>query len=353
MVPKFGVCLLPELDEKILADAFLAEELGYDYLWIGDHCQYDVFSMLTFFAQKTRRVRLGTSVTSPYTRHPTTIAAAIATVNEISSGRAVLGLGAAAGEVLRRQLFVPEFPLLHCKEAIEVIRPLLAGKTVTYEGETVRVNQYRLQMKAANVPIYLAARGPRMLELAGESADGVFINGLGAWPPALKNALQHVATGARQAGRSLRELDVVCWTRIAISEDPDALRDLIRPVIGLKLSVVPDNILKKRFGIGPELAHLIKGRFEAIKRDRDPLRPVGVLGGSVEDLISDSFVEKYCLCGTPEQIVRRIRKLLDAGATQICLLNWPRRDRPEDLSDVRIKTLRTFAEYVIPAFRDC
>jgi alkanesulfonate monooxygenase SsuD/methylene tetrahydromethanopterin reductase-like flavin-dependent oxidoreductase (luciferase family) len=191
-----------------------------------------------------------------------------------------------------------------------------------------------------------------MLELAGESADGVFVNGLGGWPPALKNALRYVEAGARQAGRSLHELDVVCWTRIAISEDPDALRDLIRPVIGLKLSVVPDNILKERFGIGPELAHLIKERFEALKRNWDPLRPVGVLGGNIEDLIADSFVEKYCLCGTPEQIVHRIRQLLDAGATQISLLNWPRRDRPEDLSDIRIKTLRTFAEYVIPAFRD-
>jgi 5,10-methylenetetrahydromethanopterin reductase len=342
--------MLPELDERIMTIALRVDELGYDNLWVGDHCQYDIYSILTMLAEKTQNVRLGTSVTNVYTRHPATIAAAIATVNKISGGRAILGLGAAV-RVLKNQFFPVERPLTHLKEAIQVIKPLLAGEKVQYQGKTVRLDNYRLHIDAEPVPVFLAARGPKMLQLAGETADGVFINGLGAWPPALEAFLDTVNQGASNAGRDLDDIEIVCWTRIAIAEDPSSLKEMIRPVIALRLSLVPNDILTSEYGVDPELAAELKNHFASKKKEYHPLRTWAELGGALRDLVPDSIVERYCLCGTPEQVVNRIRKLVDAGANQISFLNWPQYDRPEDMSEVRMNTLQIFSEHVIPAFR--
>ncbi len=351
MIPRFGVSSSNELDEEIIRTAIVADELGFDNIWVADHSQYDVFSILTFLASKTQNIKLATGVTSPYTRHPVITAAGIATVNEISGGRGVLGLGAGGKRAIGYQFFPPTRQLLHTREAIEVIKLVLSGKQFKYEGETAKVKNYQSHIKMKKVPIYLAAAGPKMLELAGEKADGVLINGLGSWPPALKAFLRNVEKGATRAGRVLSELGVVCWTRIAMAEDPEPLKELLRPAIGLNIAVKPLNVLIDTYGVEPELAKRIKERFMDVIKGWDPLKASTAQAQDIEKLIPESLITNYALVGTPEQVIQRIKQLVKVGATQIALRNWPRLDRPEDLSKLRMRTLKMFGEQVIPAFK--
>ncbi|MFC1802907.1 LLM class flavin-dependent oxidoreductase, partial [Thermoproteota archaeon] len=254
MIPGFGLSSNNELHEDVIRTIVLADELGFDNVWVADHSQYDVFSMLTYLSGITRNIKLGTAVTSPYTRYPVITAAAMATVNEVSNGRGVLGLGAGGEMAVGSQLFDMKRKLLHCREAMEIIKQVFTGETVRYDGKVFKVKNYRLRMKDPKVPLYFAASGPKMLELAGELADGVIINGLGSWPPALKAFLGHVEDGAKQGGRSLGDLDVVCWTRIAISEHPEEIVEKIRPVIALRIAYANERNLKEKYGINPKRA---------------------------------------------------------------------------------------------------
>ncbi|MFC1802901.1 LLM class flavin-dependent oxidoreductase [Thermoproteota archaeon] len=356
MIPRFGLSCSNELTDEVIRTAVVADELLFDHLWIADHSQYDVFSILTFLASKTQRIKLCSGVTSPYTRHPVILAAGIATVNEISGGRGVLGLGAGGRRALGHQLFTPRNQLLHTREAIEVMKSVLAGNAVKYKGKTVEVKSYLSHIKMKNAPIYLAAAGPKMLRLAGEMTDGVIINGLGAWPPAMKGFLKHVEEGTERAGRELKELDVVCWTRIAMAEEPESLKEMLRPAIGLNIAVQPIDALKEKYGIEPEVANQIKEKFEEIILKWDPLKAPKAQAKAIEELVPDYMLRRYALFGTPEQVVKRIKELMEAGVTQIALRNWPgvdprSSDRPEDISSLRMRTLKTFGEQVIPAFR--
>jgi 5,10-methylenetetrahydromethanopterin reductase len=356
LIPKFGLSVSNELSEEIIRTAKVADELLFDNLWVADHSQYDVFSSMTYLASKTKRIILGSGVTSPYTRHPVIVAGGIATVNEISGGRAVLGLGAGGRRAIGHQLFTPRKQLLYTREAMEVIKSVLAGDTVSYKGKTVEVKSYLTHIQKKNVPIYLAAAGPKMLRLAGELADGVIINGLGAWPSAMKGFLKHVEEGTKRAGRDLKELDVVCWTRIAMAEEPESLKEMLRPAIGLNIAVQPIEALKEKYGIEENVALEIQEKFEEIILKWDPLRAPKAQAKAIEELVPDYMLKRYALYGTPSEVVERIKDLNDAGVTQIALRNWPgvdprSSDRPEDISDLRMKTLKLFGEHVISAFK--
>jgi 5,10-methylenetetrahydromethanopterin reductase len=220
----------------VLSLAAEAEGLGYRWLWVNDdRLQKDPFATLAAMALGTQHAHLGVGVTNPYSRHPALIATAIATVDELSGGRAVLGLGAggtnhAALDVRR------ESPAGALRDAIAVVRGLLAGERVTVQGRVVRAREARLDFAPTrtDVPIYVGSRGPRVLELAGAAADGVIVGNV-ATPEGWAYALGRIEAGAGRAGRTIDDVRLVAWLYTCVADDGDAALDAIRPMAATSL----------------------------------------------------------------------------------------------------------------------
>jgi len=232
----YGIGLPPEAPVPDLLDlAEGAERLGYDYVWVNDErLERDPFTVLAAIAMRTGRIRIGPGVTNPYSRHPALLATAAATLDELSGARAVLGIG--AGGTNHAALGITrEAPVVALREALSVIRGLLAGETVTVEGRVIRAAEAKLGFEArAGLPIYIGARGPKVLELAGELADGVIVGNV-ASEAGWRYALERVAKGAGRASRDLGDLALVAWVYACVADDGEAALDAIRPMAATSL----------------------------------------------------------------------------------------------------------------------
>src|SRR5690349_2348957 len=169
---QFGFTLKPEHSiSETIELAQLGESLGFDYLWLFDsHVLWrDPYPLLTLIAEHTSRLRLGTCVTNPGTREPSVTASALATLDELSGGRMDLGIG--RGDSARRVLGKPPITMAGTEEAISVIRDLVAGKAVTYEGTELQLTW----SGKWQLPVWVAGYGPMALAMTGRIADGVIL----------------------------------------------------------------------------------------------------------------------------------------------------------------------------------
>jgi phthiodiolone/phenolphthiodiolone dimycocerosates ketoreductase len=229
-MPKFGVMINLAPYEQMARHVSLAESSGLDSIWIPDHLVVEdylghcpeAWSTLSALAIGTQKVSLGTSVTDPYRRHPAVLAHTVATVNMISRGRAVLGLG--AGEAMNVESFgIPwDRRLARMKETIEVIRKLWEGGIVDYQGEIFRLSKAFIQVPSTGKrppPIYVAANSPKTRSLVGTYGDGWLAEMMS--PERYANDISDVKKAARVAGRDITDIDVTCVVTTAISEDYD------------------------------------------------------------------------------------------------------------------------------------
>ena len=187
----------------------LSEALGYHQLWYTDIRMFrECYLGLAALAAHTQRIRLGPGVTDPYSRHPAVTAATIATLDELSGGRALLGLG--VGSTGFRELGIAKrLPVAALRETVDVVRRLLRGEEVSLQGKVVNLAGGRLQFTPprAAIPIYFATQGAQISKLAGEVADGVLIANI-VVPSAITFYLEQLHEGATKAGRRLDALDV-------------------------------------------------------------------------------------------------------------------------------------------------
>lgn len=263
---QFGVAFIPSMPAGDVVDlARLAETLGYDTIWLPDQTFHrDPFVLLGLCAQATRRVTLGLAVTNPYTRHPVQIARAAAAVDEIAGGRFILGLGAGnRSRVLGAMSLDASGAVRRIEECIDVCRRLFRGERVTYRSPTLVLQNLALDFAArADLPIYVASRGPRVLEMAGRAADGVLMEGLFT-SGGLSYGLGQIAKGARDAGRDLERIQRIAWQSAYLSDDPDAAASpLFRRWAGLIIRGTQDRILE-RIGIPLEVAGWVREDFAA------------------------------------------------------------------------------------------
>jgi len=216
-----AVCLQgvdpPDVFEQFVGQI---DRLGYDALWLTDSSLHsrNCWSYLTLAARASARLRIGTAVTNPVTRHPAITAVAAATVAEISGGRLTLGIG--AGD--RPLLSLAEKParLADLEKSIEVIRALWAGEHVTAQARGFGLDDAHYRFAPApDIPIWVSATGPKTLELAGRVADGVILLA-GLHPDGIRFALDHIDRGAGQAGRPRPEVTVFAYG--AIDDEDEA-----------------------------------------------------------------------------------------------------------------------------------
>jgi probable F420-dependent oxidoreductase len=331
-VLKFGLVSVFPPAAAALNRLRLAEELGFDYFWVCDsHVIWnECYTLLGWLVANGRRsdMRFGTMVTNPASRDPIVIASAFATLNQISGGRVECGIG--RGDSAVRVLNRRPSTVAETEAGVSLIRTLGSGRSMAIDGATVQIDW----ADGGQLPVHVAAYGPRMFEVAGRVGDGVIFGCADlhyiAW------ALTHVRRGAEQAGRDLKDLAVMCCTAIYISEDINYARDQVRSlgaVIGNQIADVLRN--SGAAGVPAELAAMVQDRGEY-----DYLRHMKKAAHA--DYVSDDIVDRLCIVGTATECVQRLTALADAGVTHMNFL-----DQQEDFDG----QMRTFAREVMPSIR--
>jgi probable F420-dependent oxidoreductase len=196
-----------------------AEQMGYTDMWSAEVGGADGLSPLAAIAATTSKVRLGTAILPVFTRPPALLAMSAATLQDLSDGRFVLGLGTSSSIIVERWMGTSfEKPLERERTYIELIRRMLAGDKVDSDDGIARVKSFRLQTKVEKpVPLYLAALGPRACRMAGEIADGVIF--FLKTPAGVKQSLEWVADGARSAGRDPADIEAVIRIPVIVDQD--------------------------------------------------------------------------------------------------------------------------------------
>ncbi|MER7170638.1 LLM class flavin-dependent oxidoreductase [Streptomyces mesophilus] len=347
---KFSYVMLPDYPlEESLASIRLADELGFHAVYAADETWHkDMWLLFAAAARETSRVRLGPSLSSVVLREPTLIAQALATLDELSGGRAEgvlssgnFGLLAQYGIDWTRQK-----PLSRTKEALHVIRTLLDEGTITYDGEFftydglftfARPVQERLPLKLG------AMRGPKSFEAAGELSDGCH-HALSYTREAYDYAVEHLRIGAERAGKDWRSLDIGAWVVFATGPDSAKAKEAARSMAGIYASSMPEEQLRRN---GVEPAEL-KPVIDAIA--------AGDLARGIE-LTSPETAEKLSVAGTPEECLEKIRRDIEPSGVNhmICAVTdrslvraFTGRDLP-GAADVETQ-LRLIHEEIMPAW---
>lgn len=253
-----------------IALARLAEAKGYHRVWIGEDLQgEDVFSYLSVIAGKTGSIGLGTGITSPWVRNLGVIANSSAGIQALSGGRFILGLGVGGlPELLKITGSKPRNTVARMREAVLLLRRLFNGEEVTYRGAFSSLRGYGLAYEVSPPKIYLGVRGPRMLELAGEIADGVIFSG------PLKSIARDVKIleeAAEEKSRNPEGIDRVLWNPFVLAEKPEDL-NLTSDMVSVMLGSMPPCALK-------------------------------LTGGGA---INIEAIEELCIYGNKEEIMRKL-----------------------------------------------
>ena len=280
----------------------LADELGYESAWIAEGHGGDQFALLAACAMATRRIRLGTSISSVFVRSAPTIGMAAATVDHLSQGRFILGLGSSHRVQVEPEHGLPfAQPTRRLRETVDVVRALLRDGTVAYRGEVVAIERFDLWFtpERPRIPVYLAALFPPMLEICGEIAEGAILT----WSTldAGRRALEHVATGARRAGRRAEEVDVASLLPCYVAKSAQEARDRMRPAVALYAGFFPRyNRLLAESGFA-EAARSIKAAWD--RGDRE---------GAARE-VPDALIEAVGIAGTADQCRERVAAYRSAG----------------------------------------
>jgi probable F420-dependent oxidoreductase len=329
---QFGFTLKP--DHTIPATLELtrsAEAAGFDYGWVFDsHVLWrEPYPLLTLMAEHSERLRLGTCVTNPGTREPTVTASALATLNEISGGRMDLGIG--RGDSARRVLGKPPITLAHTEEAVQVIRDLVEGRTVMYEGTELHfpwTGKWKL-------PIWLAGYGPLALAMTGRIADGVILQL--ADPDLIRWFAGQVRDAAQVAGRDPASIKVQSAAPLHVG--PRELgRERTRWFPALVSNHVVD--LVNRYP-REQLPESLTGYIH--DRTGYDYQHHAEVGSSNAGFVGDEVTDRFCVLGDASEVVEKLRVLADAGVDQfnVYLMNGDELEQLELIGRDVIPMLRS------------
>ena len=312
---RYGIVLLPGSLAGFGDLCREVEDTGFDLLGVADSQSVfrELYVALTLAALNTSRVRLGPLVTNPLTRHLVVTASAISSIDEVSDGRAMLGLG--SGDSAIFTLGAPPATLAGLEDSIVTLGRLTSGRPLDREGR-----RWQVHRSTRRVPVYLAAEGPRTLELAGRVADGVIV-GLGLTPDVIRLSLAAIERGARAAGRTLADLDVWWFAKTNVA---DTREDAVGPIT-MALAASANHAFRFTLegkGVPPDLYDRIRGLQRDYDAHHHEIAGAGNAGLIDRWELTDFLVDRFAIAGTPDDCIAQIRRATAAGARQFVVTSF-------------------------------
>jgi 5,10-methylenetetrahydromethanopterin reductase len=328
---RFGITVMAtEPPDSFRELVRLVEESGFDELWVCDSSLHarDVYAYLTLVATHTTRVRFGPNCTHPYTRHPGVTVNAMATLHELSGGRAVLAIG--AGDRPVTELGHRTATVSVVREMIESARALLAGGTVDRGGAVVLRHAHLPVALPSPLPVYVSASGPKMLELAGELADGVLFLA-GVYAPCVEFAVARIRAGAARVGRDPATLDLGCTLVGSLREDVALARQECVPLAAWFPQSAP--VYAALAGVPEATIAAIRAAYAG-----------GHFDGPREAFkhVTDEMIDRFTVAGPADLWVRRIEALIARGIrhVNVFLLSKDPHAMVRDLADKVLPQVR-------------
>jgi 5,10-methylenetetrahydromethanopterin reductase len=310
----------------------LAEKSGFDFCWVShDVFMRSSFVTLTTIANQTKKIILGNTILNPYTTNPAELAMFIASLDEVSGGRAVCGISAGSLEYMDWLGIPAEKPLTRTREAGELIRRLLSGKSAAYDGTEFHwAEQCYMRFKPvrSKIPVYIGGQGDKMLEYSGAAGDGALPI---LYPPEFASyAVEKISAGVKKSGRGPDEVDIAgcVWMSLAQSQEDattDALKELIAyfgPLLGEK---------------GLATVGLSREKFAAV---HETFKAKGI--AAARELVTPEML-RLAITGSPDDCIAELEKLEAAGVSQV-LIGAPLGPDPRE-------SIRIIGREIIPRFR--
>jgi 5,10-methylenetetrahydromethanopterin reductase len=286
-----------------VAFARYAEGQGFESCWVHEaYWNRDALSCLVAIAVGTDRLGLATGCINPYTRHPVLVASSLATLDELSRGRAILGFGTGFPGRLDEQGIAHDRPIAAMRESIALIRRLWQGEKVTFTGRSFSLKNVTLTVRPPHsVPIYLAGWGPHMLGVAGQVCDGYLARALES-PASCRRLIGAVRAAATAAGRNPEAVDMAAYLLCAVSSDRAEARAAMRhdPFVVYQFAVIDEAVLRES-GVDPQVKHRIAEPFW-----RGDL-------AAARDALSDALLNEFALAGTAHDVIARLEAYAAAG----------------------------------------
>ena len=301
-----GVPPAPAERENLVACVRVADDLGVDSVWVAEASGRDAVTFLTELALRTRRVRLGTGIVNPFSRTPAMLAMTFATLDELSNGRMVIGLGSSGANAVEHWHGVRfRQPLARIREAVEVINMIIAGQPLNYDGQIFSLRRgLRLQFEPVrpHIPIYIAATTPPSIRQAGAVGDGVMpIH----WPrDRLHDLRALMEEGARTAGRDASGLMIAPSVSLVLVDAEDAAashraREPIAHYVGRMGASYPEMLA--RYGYEAEVRAI-----QAAWERRDPIAAAAA--------VSERLLDATAVVGSLDACAEKLRTLRALGA---------------------------------------
>lgn len=305
-------------DASNLAVAVAADSIGYDVVWAAEAYGSDAATVLTWIAAQTQRIDVGSAVFQIPGRTAANTAMTAATLDTLSNGRFRLGLGVSGPQVSEGWHGVKfSKPLTRTREYIEVVRMALAREKVAYDGEFIKLplpggvgKSLRLTVHPARekIPVYLAAIGPKNLELAGEIADGWL--GIFFDPGDTSETLRYIDQGLAKSGRDRSQFDICVTVPVVLGDDYQSAIDAVRDYAALYIGGMGSkevnfyNQLAIRMGFEKEAAAI---QESYLQKDYQAAR----------NAVPTEFIERTSICGDDSHVLERLHQYADAGVTTL------------------------------------
>lgn len=287
--------------KEIIGSVKLAEEIGFDTVWMLDsHLLFhEVYTLLGAIGAQTSRIKLGTAVTNPLTRHPSVTASAFQTLAELTDGRAVLGIS--VGDSALKAMGLKVARMAQLAETVSCIRALFKGEVANFgDNNAVEGTRAQLTLSGRSVPIYVAASGPKMLHLTGKIGDGcILMNGIA--PDLIRAAIDILREGERDARRE-GQTKVVVWA--SCHPDPLAVKYNVARAI---LRNIPGPVSE----LTREVAEKVRAAYNYAEHGRSEAQ--------FARLIPDELVDRFAFSGSPEKIYGQIDALRELGVDEVVL----------------------------------
>lgn len=303
-----------------------AEQKGFEAVWQAEsRLVRDAIVPMAAFAATTERLKIGSGVINNWTRNAAIIAATFLTLDDLAPDRVMLGIGAWWDPLARKVGIERRKPLLAMREVVENVRTLLRMERVTFHGEFVDFDDIQLDVvhgrkEPRNVPIYIGATGPQMLELTGEIADGVVLNYLVS-PHYNQEALDRLEVGLKRSGRTFDQLDrpqlVVCSLDTDRKKALDNARKLVTQYLGQQPHIM------KASGVSQELLDEINQVLTWPASEEEIERAM--------ELVPDDVVQMITASGTAEECRAKVREYVEYGCT--CPILYPLGDNVYEMID--------------------